>query len=189
MLTPRYVIEALDALTHTRDVIRVTEVGQNQLWAAQYSKVTQPRSFLTSGGLGAMGFGLPAAIGACIARPDALVINISGDGSLQMNVAELATITQEQLPLLIVVLNNGGLGLVRQWQRSLYGDRLTASDMDPETPELVDLATAYHIVAFKVWDDESFDAVLEEALAFIDIGRAVLIDCRIDPEVEVLTHG
>jgi acetolactate synthase-1/2/3 large subunit len=189
-LTPQHIVTALDALTHKceaagQPVIRVTEVGQNQLWAAQYSRVTRPRSFLTSGGLGAMGFGLPAAVGAQIACPDALVINISGDGSLQMNMQELATVVQEQLPLLIVVLNNAGLGLVRQWQHTLCDSRLTASNLDSATPELTQLAVAYHIAAYSADTEAVFDEALTQARSIVGAGKPALIDCHIEPDFEV----
>jgi acetolactate synthase-1/2/3 large subunit len=191
VLDPRYVITALDALASRRHqqgcaTIRVTEVGQNQLWAAQYSRVLRPRSFLTSGGLGAMGFGLPAAIGAQLACPEALVLNISGDGSLQMNIQELATAALEQTPIKVFVLNNGGLGLVRQWQQQRYDSRLAASVFPADVPDLVQLARSYGLVGLRATDRKSFDEALACALAHTG---PVVVDCRIPESLQVEMRG
>ena len=134
-------IEQLHALTRG-DAIVTTEVGQNQMWAAQFYRFNRPNHFITSGGLGTMGFGLPAAIGAQIACPDKTVVDIAGDGSIQMNIQEMATAVQYELPVKIVILNNGYLGMVRQWQELFYGRRYSATRMDC-TPDFVKLAEAY----------------------------------------------
>ena len=140
-IKPQFVIEQLHALTRG-DAIVTTEVGQNQMWAAQFYRFNRPNHFITSGGLGTMGFGLPAAIGAQIACPDETVVDIAGDGSIQMNIQEMATAVQYELPVKIVILNNGYLGMVRQWQELFYGRRYSATRMDC-TPDFVKLAEAY----------------------------------------------
>ena len=121
-IPPQYVVEQISELTDGEAII-ATEVGQNQMWAAQYYRFKRPRSFITSGGLGTMGFGLPAAIGAQIGQPDRLVVDIAGDGSFQMNIQELATAVQYELPVKIAILNNGYLGMVRQWQEMFHNRR------------------------------------------------------------------
>ncbi len=141
LIKPQYVVEKLHELTRGEATV-TTEVGQNQMWAAQYYHFDHPKRFITSGGLGCMGFGLPAAIGAQIARPDGLVVDIAGDGSIQMNIQELATAVQYKLPIKVVILNNGYLGMVRQWQELFLEKRYAATEMS-HTPDLVALAEAY----------------------------------------------
>ena len=131
-------------LTNGKAII-TTEVGQNQMWAAQYYLFEKPRSFITSGGLGCMGFGFPAAIGAQIACPDRVVIDVAGDGSIQMNIQEMATAVQHRLPVKIVILNNGFLGMVRQWQHLFKDKRYVATNMEG-APDFVKLAEAYGAV-------------------------------------------
>jgi len=163
VIKPQYVIEKLWELTKGEAII-TTEVGQNQMWAAQYYRVSKPRQFISSGGLGTMGFGLPAAVGAQVGCPDAMVINISGDGSFQMNMQELATIVQCKLPVKVVILNNGYLGMVRQWQELFHNKRYSQTELIP-VPDLVKLAEAYGIAGYRAQSPDELEQVLEQALA------------------------
>jgi acetolactate synthase-1/2/3 large subunit len=140
-IKPQYVIEKLYELTRGRAII-TTEVGQNQMWAAQFYRFDHPDTFISSGGLGTMGFGLPAAIGAQVAFPDRLVVDIAGDGSIQMNIQELATAVHYNLPVKVVILNNGFLGMVRQWQEMFYGRRYSQTEMK-QALDFVKLAEAF----------------------------------------------
>ncbi|MEA1870573.1 MAG: biosynthetic-type acetolactate synthase large subunit [Candidatus Bipolaricaulota bacterium] len=159
-LTAPLLIDAIWRDTHGEAVV-VTDVGQHQMWAAQYYRFDRPNSFITSGGLGTMGFGLPAAIGAQIARPDAEVWVIVGDGGLQMAVQELATVVQEKLPLRIALCNNGCLGMVRQWQELFYGKRYESTRL--VNPDFVKLAEAYGITAWRAEDPERAVRVIDKA--------------------------
>lgn len=179
-IKPQYVIEQLRKLAGENAVV-TTEVGQNQMWAAQYYKVSKPGTFISSGGLGTMGFGLPAAVGAQIGRPDDLVISISGDGSFQMNLQELATIVQQQLPIKIIILNNGYLGMVRQWQELFHNKRYSQTELIP-VPDFVKLADAYGIAGYRVQSPEEVGPVLEQAL---NHPGAVIVDMVIDREENV----
>lgn len=179
-IKPQYVIEQLRKLAGENAVV-TTEVGQNQMWAAQYYKVSKPGTFISSGGLGTMGFGLPAAVGAQIGRPDDLVISISGDGSFQMNLQELATIVQQQLPIKIIILNNGYLGMVRQWQELFHNKRYSQTELIP-VPDFVKLAEAYGIAGYRVQSHEEVGPVLEQAL---NHPGAVIVDIVIDREENV----
>ncbi len=160
-IKPQYVIEQICELSKGEAVI-TTEVGQNQMWAAQYYKVMKPRCFISSGGLGTMGFGLPAAVGAQLGLPNELVVNVSGDGSFQMNLQELATIVQFQLPVKIAILNNGYLGMVRQWQELFHNKRYSQTELLP-VPDLVKLAAAYGIKGLRAHRPEDVRPVLEQA--------------------------
>jgi len=162
IIKPQYVVEKLYELTQGKAIIS-TEVGQNQMWAAQYYHFDRPQHFLTSGGLGAMGFGLPAAIGAQIACPDKLVVDIAGDASIQMNIQEMATAVQYCLPVKIVILNNGYLGMVRQWQEFFYEKRYACTLME-HAPDFVKLAEAYGAVGLRARKPEEVEAVLKEGL-------------------------
>ncbi|MGB3912046.1 MAG: biosynthetic-type acetolactate synthase large subunit [Thermacetogeniaceae bacterium] len=179
-IKPQYVIEQLRKLAGEKAIV-TTEVGQNQMWAAQYYKVSKPRTFISSGGLGTMGFGLPAAVGAQIGRPDDLVISISGDGSFQMNLQELATIVQQQLPIKIIILNNGYLGMVRQWQELFHDKRYSQTELIP-VPDFVKLADAYGIAGYRAHSPEEVGPVLEQAL---NHPGAVVVDVVIDREENV----
>lgn len=163
IIKPQYVIECLYRLTGGKALI-TTEVGQNQMWAAQYYKFDYPDHFLTSGGLGCMGFGLPAAIGAQIARPESLVVDVAGDGSIQMNSQELATAVQYGLPVKIVILNNRYLGMVRQWQELFYERRYVCTDMS-HAPDFVKLAEAYGAVGMRAKHPHEVEGVLAEGLS------------------------
>ncbi len=163
------------------DAVIVTEVGQHQMWAAQYYKYTKPRHFLTSGGLGTMGYGLGAAIGAKTANPDKTVINIAGDGCFRMNMNEIATAVRQKLPLIEVVVNNHVLGMVRQWQDLFYEERYSATVLR-DNVDFVKLAEAMGATGIRVTTREEFDAALEQALA---ADGPVVLDCIIDSDDKV----
>ena len=162
-LKPQYVIEKLYELTKGKAIVS-TEVGQNQMWAAQYYKFDRPRTFLTSGGLGTMGYGFPAAIGAQAAFPEKLVIDIAGDGSIQMNIQELATAVSYRLPVKVVILNNGYLGMVRQWQQLFYRGRYSQTSLE-YSPDFVKLAEAYGAVGLRATKPDEVEATIKEALS------------------------
>ena len=181
IIKPQYVIEKIYELTKG-DAIITTEVGQNQMWAAQYYQFTKPRTLLTSGGLGTMGYGFPAAIGAQVAFPNKLVIDIAGDGSFQMNSQELATVSQYQLPVKVIILNNGYLGMVRQWQEFFYGKRYASSSLEGVSPDFVKLAEAYGAVGLKATKPDEVVPTLKKAFS---IPRPVIVDFEVDPEENV----
>lgn len=171
-IKPQQVIETMHSITKG-DAIIATEVGQNQMWAAQFYTFTKPRTLLTSGGLGTMGYGFPAAIGAQFAFPDKLVINVAGDGSIQMNIQELATVVQNKIPVKVVILNNGHLGMVRQWQELFYNRNYSHTNMEAQ-PDFVKLAEAYGAEGYRISKPEELEDVLRKALtspnpAFIDV--------------------
>jgi acetolactate synthase-1/2/3 large subunit len=178
-LMPQYVVERVNELTRDRETIITTEVGQNQMWACQYYTLRKPRTWVSSGGLGTMGFGFPAAIGAQLGRPDALVVNIAGDGSIQMNIQEMATAVLYGLPVKNVILNNGYLGMVRQWQELFYGKRYSSSVLDRDVPDFVKLAEAYGAFGIRVKRPEDLDEALTQAFEF---DGPALIDCRVAEE-------
>ncbi|OQX19155.1 MAG: acetolactate synthase, large subunit, biosynthetic type [Desulfobulbaceae bacterium A2] len=163
IIKPQYVVEKINELTGGNAII-TTEVGQNQMWTAQFYKFNHPRQLLTSGGLGTMGYGLPAAIGAKMARPDMTVIDIAGDGSIQMNIQELATARQWHCPVKVAILNNNYLGMVRQWQELFYKRRYSATPMEV-TPDFVALAQAYGAVGLRAKVKSEVEPVIREALA------------------------
>jgi acetolactate synthase-1/2/3 large subunit len=179
-IKPQFVIEKINEITGG-DCIISTEVGQNQMWAAQYFKYTKPRSFLTSGGLGTMGYGFPAAIGAQVAFPDKLVIDIAGDGSIQMNIQEMMTAVQYRLPVKIVILNNQFLGMVRQWQQLFYDKRYSSTCLTC-SPDFVKLAEAYGAVGLRASRPEEVVPTLEKAFA---LPQPVLMDFRVSREENV----
>ncbi|MBT8331698.1 MAG: biosynthetic-type acetolactate synthase large subunit [Deltaproteobacteria bacterium] len=179
-LKPQFVVEKLYELTKGEAII-TTEVGQNQMWAAQYYHFDQPNHFITSGGLGCMGFGLPAAIGAQMACPDKLVIDIAGDGSIQMNIQEMATAVQSGLPVKVVILNNAYLGMVRQWQELFYDKRYACTGMDC-APDFVKLAEAYGAMGLRATKPQEVEAVLKEGLA---ASGPVIMDFKVDREESV----
>jgi acetolactate synthase-1/2/3 large subunit len=162
VIKPQYVIEKLYELTKGKAII-TTEVGQNQMWAAQYYHFDRPNCFITSGGLGCMGFGLPAAIGAQVACPDRLVVDVAGDGSIQMNIQELATAVQYRLPVKVVILNNRYLGMVRQWQELFYEKRYIATDLE-QGPDFAKLAEAYGAVGLRATKPQEVVSVLKQGL-------------------------
>ena len=181
ILKPQTAIEALrDAAAGLDgDVIWTTGVGQHQMWAMQYVQCEKPRSFITSGGAGTMGYGVPAAIGAKAARPDATVICIDGDGCFQMTCQELATAALEGLPIVTAVINNGWLGMVRQWQEMFYAERFAETHLTHAVPDYAQLAEAYGCAGFTV---ESEDRLEESIQAALSAGRSAVLDIRCDPE-------
>ena len=172
--SPKAIMKAIYAHS-PKDTIIVTDVGQHQLWAARYYQYDAPNTFLSSGGFGTMGYGAGAAIGAKVGRPDKRVILISGDGSFRMNSNELATIEHYGLPVITVVMNNGVLGMVRQWQTVFYGKRYSQTNLD-RGPDFAKLAAAYGIQGDIVYSLEAFEAALDRA---ISTDTAAVIDCRI----------
>ena len=179
-IKPQMVIESIYELTKGRAIIS-TEVGQNQMWAAQFYKYHKPRTLLTSGGLGTMGYGFPAAIGAQFAFPGSLVIDVAGDGSIQMNIQELATAVSYELPVKIVILNNGHLGMVRQWQELFY-NRNYCSTCLHKNPDFVALAKAYGAEGYRIEKRENVKDVLKQAFA---TKRPAIIDVLVEPEENV----
>jgi len=179
-IKPQFVVETIYKLTKGNAII-CTEVGQNQMWAAQFYKYHRPRTLLTSGGLGTMGYGLPAAIGAQIAFPDALVIDVAGDGSIQMNIQEMITAVSNKLPVKVVILNNGYLGMVRQWQELFYNKNYCATCMDAQ-PDFVKLAEAYGADGYRLTEEKDVERVLAEAFAS---PRTVIVDVQVEPEENV----
>lgn len=173
-IKPQYVVEKLYELTRGRAII-TTEVGQNQMWAAQYYQFDTPGHFITSGGLGTMGFGLPAAIGAQVAVPDALVVDVAGDGSIQMNIQEMATAMQYQLPVKVVILNNCYLGMVRQWQELFYDKRYACTGLD-QGPDFVKLAEAFGATGLRAERPDEVETVLRRGL---EAPGPVIMDFRV----------
>ncbi|MGE4358201.1 MAG: biosynthetic-type acetolactate synthase large subunit [Candidatus Omnitrophota bacterium] len=178
-IKPQYVVEQIYEVTKG-DAIITTEVGQNQMWAAQWYKYTRPRTFISSGGLGTMGFGFPAAIGAKIGCPDKEVFDIAGDGSIQMNIQELATCVCNRINVKVAILNNGYLGMVRQWQELFYKKRYSHTCLT--SPDFVKLAESYGAVGIRVSKKEEVRPAIEKALS---IDNTVFIDFQIDPEENV----
>ncbi len=181
-IAPQFVIEELWRLTEGQAIV-ATEVGQNQMWAAQYYLADRPRQFLTSGGLGTMGYGFPAAIGAQVGYPDATVWDIAGDGSIQMNIQELATAVINKLPVKVAILNNGYLGMVRQWQTLFYHNRLSGTVLSGN-PDFVALALAFGAEGILVTEPEQVAPAIERANAIDD--RPVLVDFRVWPMANVM---
>ena len=179
-IKPQAVIECLQKLSKGNAII-TTEVGQNQMWAAQFYGFSEPRTFLTSGGLGTMGYGFPAAIGAQLAFPDKLVVDVAGDASIQMNIQELATAVHNKLPVKILILNNAHLGMVRQWQELFYDRNYFATNMEAQ-PDFVKLAEAYGAEGFRIEREEELEPMLSRALAS---PRTTIIDVRIVREENV----
>ena len=181
-IMPEYVVERVRELTKGKPTVFTTEVGQNQMWACQYLRITEPRTWVSSGGLGTMGFGLPAAIGAQLGRPDHMVIDIAGDGSIQMNSQELATAAINKLPVKVIILNNGYLGMVRQWQELFYDKRYSSSTLPQDCPDFVKLAEAYGAFGIRATTPDELDDALVAAFAYD--GPAV-VDVRVDREENV----
>ena len=174
-IKPQHAIARLRALTRDRDVYVTTEVGQHQMWAAQHFGFDEPFRWMTSGGLGAMGYGLPAAVGVQTARPGSLVIDIAGEASIQMMLQELSTAVQHDLPVKVFILNNQWMGMVRQWQELLHGSRY-AHSYSSSLPDFVKLAEAYGATGLRVSDPADLDAAI---LAMIDMPGPVVVDVRV----------
>jgi acetolactate synthase-1/2/3 large subunit len=177
VIKPQFVVEKLWELSDGEAYI-TTEVGQNQMWAAQFYRFKKPRRLMTSGGLGCMGYGFPAAMGVQVAKPDALVIDIAGDGSIQMNIQEMITVVEHNLPVKIAILNNTYLGMVRQWQQLFYERRYSQTSLKV-APDFVKLAEAYGAVGLRATKPEEVEPVIKEAF---NTPRPVIMDFRVDPE-------
>ncbi|MCL2199830.1 MAG: biosynthetic-type acetolactate synthase large subunit [Defluviitaleaceae bacterium] len=180
-LTGQYVIQRLSEIANP-DAIFVTEVGQHQMWACQNLQLNRPRQFVTSGGLGTMGFGLGAAIGSAVAHPGTTVINIAGDGCFRMNHIELATAMEYDLPVIVVVLNNHVLGMVRQWQKLFFGKRYSSTNLHDKVTDFVKLAEAYGAAAFNVTTPDQVDETIKKAIA---LKKPVVINCEISGDESV----
>ncbi len=175
VIMPQYAIQRLYALTRDKDVYITTEVGQHQMWAAQFFRFEEPNRWMTSGGLGTMGYGLPSAVGVQVAHPKSLVIDIAGDASVLMTMQEMSTAVQHDLPIKIFILNNQYMGMVRQWQELLHGNRLSHSYMD-SLPDFVKLAEAYGGVGIRAEKPHELDDAIHE---MIKVRRPVIFDCRV----------
>ena len=179
VIKPQYAIQRLYDLTkHLDDVFITTEVGQHQMWAAQFYGFEKPNRWMTSGGLGTMGYGLPAAMGVQIAHPEALVVDIAGEASILMNIQELSTAVQYRLPVKIFIINNQWMGMVRQWQELLYGERYSQSYTE-SLPDFVKLAEAFGAVGLRATKPREVDDVIREMIA---VDAPVIVDCRVDPK-------
>jgi acetolactate synthase-1/2/3 large subunit len=181
-LKPQYVIEELCKLTQKRKTIIATEVGQNQMWAAQFYTYKKPRTWVSSGGLGTMGYGLPAAIGAQIGKPDHLVIDVAGDGSIQMNTQELVTASSLGIPVKVLILNNGYLGMVRQWQELFFDRRYANTPLKETNPDFVKLAEAYGCTGIRVTKKSEVIPALKK---MISTDGVVVVDVHVDEEENV----
>jgi acetolactate synthase-1/2/3 large subunit len=177
-LKPQYCVERLRALADD-DTICVAGVGQHQMYASQYWRFEHPRRWINSGGLGTMGFAVPAAMGAKVGQPDKRVVAIDGDGCFQMTAQELATSATEKIPFVTAILNNGYLGMVRQWQELFFDERYSGVWLDPDVPDYVKLAEAYGAVGLRVDSPDEVDTAIEKAYSITD--RSVVIDFRVDP--------
>jgi acetolactate synthase-1/2/3 large subunit len=178
LIKPQHAIERLYELTKHREVYVTTEVGQHQMWAAQFFHFDKPNHWMTSGGLGTMGYGLPAAVGVQIAHPGALVVDIAGDASVQMTMQEMSTAVQHDLPIKIFILNNEWMGMVRQWQQLLHGERYSHS-YSSSLPDFVKMAEAFGCVGLRAEHPDELDDKINE---MISVNRPVLFDCRVTKE-------
>jgi acetolactate synthase-1/2/3 large subunit len=176
IIKPQYALERLYALTHEREPYITTEVGQHQMWAAQFYKFDKPNRWMTSGGLGTMGYGLPAAMGVQVAHPEALVIDIAGEASILMNIQEMSTICQYRLPVKVFILNNQYMGMVRQWQELLHGARYSES-YTAALPDFIKLADAFGAKGLRCERPEQLDDAIREML---DTPGAVIVDVAVD---------
>ena len=176
VIKPQYAVQRLYELTKDRETFITTEVGQHQMWAAQLYRFERPNRWMTSGGLGTMGYGLPAAMGVQLAHPDALVVDVAGEASTLMNIQELSTIVQYRLPVKVFILNNRYMGMVRQWQELLHGNRYSESYMDA-LPDFVKLAEAFGCVGLRCARPGDLDGVIREMMAN---GRPTVVDVAVD---------
>ncbi|MGC1867601.1 MAG: acetolactate synthase 3 large subunit, partial [Pseudolabrys sp.] len=178
VIKPQYAIQRLYELTKDRDAYITTEVGQHQMWAAQFYGFQEPNRWMTSGGLGTMGYGLPASVGVQLAHPKSLVIDIAGEASVLMTMQELSTAVQYRLPIKVFILNNNYMGMVRQWQELLHGGRY-AESYSEALPDFVKLAEAYHAHGIRCEKPGDLDRAIKE---MIDVDKPVLFDCVVDPK-------
>ena len=176
IIKPQYAIQRLYELTKDRDTYITTEVGQHQMWAAQFFRFEEPNRWMTSGGLGTMGYGLPAAVGVQLAHPKSLVIDIAGEASVLMTMQEMSTAVQYRLPIKIFIINNQYMGMVRQWQELLHGGRYAESYTEA-LPDFVKLAEAYHAVGIRCEKPGELDDAIRE---MIDVNKPVIFDCVVD---------
>jgi acetolactate synthase-1/2/3 large subunit len=176
VIKPQYAIQRLYEAIKDRDHYITTEVGQHQMWAAQFLKFESPRHWMTSGGLGTMGYGLPAAMGVQVAHPDALVIDVAGEASILMNIQELSTIAQYGLPVKIFIVNNQWMGMVRQWQELLHGGRYSQS-YTASLPDFVKLAESFGAVGLRASRPDELDDKIAEML---ETPKAVVFDCEVE---------
>jgi len=177
-ILPQYAVQRLYELTKNQDTFITTEVGQHQMWAAQHYKFSKPNRWMTSGGLGTMGYGLPAAIGVQVAHPKRLVIDIAGEASILMNIQELSTAVQYRLPVKIFILNNEYMGMVRQWQELLH-DKNYSESYSEALPDFVKLAEAYGAIGIRASKPDELDEKIKE---MIDVDKPVIFDCRVTKE-------
>ena len=180
VLHPHEILETIQAVTDG-DAIICTDVGQHQMWSAQYYHFSRPGQFLTSGGFGAMGFGLGAAMGAKVGNPDTVVVQCTGDGCFRMNCHELCTVQHYDIPVITVIFNNGTLGMVRQWQNLIYKKRFSQTDLD-RGPDFVKLAEAYGIQGLRAATQAEFEQAFRTAVAS---GKPCVIECAIDKDAMV----
>jgi acetolactate synthase-1/2/3 large subunit len=178
VIKPQYAIQRLYEATKDRDCYITTEVGQHQMWAAQFYGFQEPNRWMTSGGLGTMGYGLPSSVGVQLAHPKSLVIDIAGEASVLMTMQELSTAVQYRLPIKIFILNNSYMGMVRQWQELLHGGRYSESYSEA-LPDFVKLAEAYHAVGIRCEKPGDLDHAIKE---MIGVDQPVLFDCVVDPK-------
>jgi len=181
VINPQYVMELISEMTGGNAII-TTEVGTHQMWAAQYINHQNPRHFLSSGGLGTMGYGFPAAIGAQVGNKDKLVMDIAGDGSIQMNIQELSTVANYNLPVKIIIINNRYLGMVRQWQEIFYNKRYSHVDLEGKQPDFVKIAEAYDILGLRAQKPAELKKVLEKTFAH---NGPVVLDVVVNREENV----
>jgi acetolactate synthase-1/2/3 large subunit len=182
-LAPQYVIERLGAIAG-HDAVYVAGVGQHQMWASQFIEFTEPRTWLNSGGAGTMGYAVPAAMGAKVGRPDAVVWAVDGDGCFQMTNQELATCTINDIPIKVALINNSSLGMVRQWQTLFYNERYSNTDLQShDFPDFVKLAEAYGAVGLRCDNESDVDATIEKAMSIND--RPVVVDFRVHKDAMV----
>ena len=181
VIKPQYALQRLYEHIKDRDTYITTEVGQHQMWAAQFLKFEKPNHWMTSGGLGTMGYGLPAAVGAQLAHPDALVIDVAGEASVLMNIQEMSTVAQYRLPVKVFIINNKYMGMVRQWQEFFHGGRYSETYMDG-LPDFVRLAESFGAVGLRATKPDEVDGVIEEMIA---VDKAVIVDVVVDPDENV----
>ena len=182
IIMPQELIKAVSDITEGKAIV-TTDVGQHQMWTAQWYKFSEPRSHITSGGLGTMGFGFPAAIGAALGRPDRTIVSITGDGGFQMTSMELATAVHYKIPIKIVLMNNGYLGMVRQWQEMFFGKRYSHSELESSNPDFVKMAECYGAIGYRAKNKEELNGALQKMMEEKEL--PVLVDVWVEREENV----